>query len=71
MDNILTNIVSELIDIKDKQPESGSSVLALTVGGKLCEVVWTSNSHKYYDAWCVYPKIPKSVKERQVERFKN
>lgn len=59
-----TKTQAELIDIDVEMPTSGSRVLALTLGGTLAQTVWTSDSHKYFLAWSVYPKIPKSVKEK-------
>lgn len=58
-----------LIDIDDEEPGRGQSVLALGLGGKLAEVVWSKDSSKFFLAWCPYPSIPKSVKEKMQARY--
>lgn len=69
-DKVLTAPVVELIDAHIRQPPVGSSVLVLQHGGVLTMTTWTSTSLKDFDAWCPYPKIPVTVKERQLARFK-
>jgi hypothetical protein len=59
----------ELIATTDEQPTPGMRVLALNHGGCLIPAVWTSQSHLDFDAWCAYPKIPRTVKERQLARL--
>ena len=66
----LTAEVVELADVRDGEPPNGSKVLALTHGGKLVEVIWKSNSKYEFDSWMPYPKIPETVKQRQVDRYK-
>lgn len=66
----LTAEVVELVDVRDKEPENGARVLALTQGGKLVEAIWNSRSRFEYDAWSRYPRIPDAVKQRQIERYK-
>lgn len=66
---VLTSRISYLIDTCIEEPPIGSQVLGLSVGGKLCETVWNSSSSRFFDAWCTYPKIPKSVRKRQCERY--
>lgn len=61
--------VVELIDIDVEMPQNGQLVLALGLGGKLCEEVWTSNSHKFFKAFMPYPKIPASVKEKLMKQY--
>jgi hypothetical protein len=58
-----------LTDIDVELPANGSHVLAIGLGGKLCEVVWNSKSVDFFKAWCYYPKIPKSVKEKFMNSF--
>lgn len=48
----------------------GQLVLAIGLGGKLCETVWTRDSSKFFRAWTVYPKIPPEVKEELYELTK-
>ena len=66
----LTAQMVELMDSYQDQPPNGSKVLALTHGGKLVEAVWKSNSKYEFDSWMPYPKVPDSVKQRQVDRYK-
>ncbi len=56
--------VSELIDAHVRTPEPGTPVLGLTIGGTLVPTVWSSTSLLGFEAWCDYPKVPASVKER-------
>ena len=67
---ILTAERVELVDVREHEPPNGSKVLALTQGGKLVEAVWKSNSKHDFDAWGHYPKIPETVKQRQIDRYK-
>lgn len=53
-----------LIDIDDEMPRRGEAVLALGLGGGLCDVVWGKDSHLFFKAWMPYPKVPKSVKQK-------
>ena len=69
MEHRVTATESYLIDAHESPPRSGTSVLALTIGGKLCETVWKSDSLLYFDAWASFPKIPKSVRDRQMARY--
>lgn len=66
----LTADVVELVDSHVQEPPNGSKVLALTHGGKLVETVWKSNSKYDFDSWMPYPKVPETVKQRQVDRYK-
>jgi hypothetical protein len=59
-----TREVVYLIDIDDEPPRRGQTILALSIGGKLCEVVWGKDSHEFFKAWMPYPKTPKAVKEK-------
>lgn len=70
MDKVLTAKESHLTNTLDELPPAGSNVLALSHGGKLCEVVWKSDSHLYFDGWAKYPTVPRDIKERQLARFK-
>lgn len=58
-----------LIDIDDEMPLPGQHVLALGLGGKLCETVWTKDSHEFFKAWAKFPKVPKAVKDKLRKRF--
>jgi hypothetical protein len=60
---IVRPIVS-LIDIDDEVPNPGEAVYALGLGGKLCEIVWTKESSKFFKAWMPYPSVPPAVKEK-------
>lgn len=62
--------VVHLKDIDIEQPAVGQLVLAIGLGGKLCETVWKSDSHRFFKAWMKYPKIPKTVKEKLYELTK-
>lgn len=53
-----------LIDTDDEMPLTGANVIALGMGGKLCETVWNKDSHKFFVAWMSYPRIPAIVKEK-------
>lgn len=59
----------ELIDAVTNPPVVGSRVLALTIGGALVPHEWGTQSLRFYEAWCAYPKVPASVKERLVSRY--
>lgn len=50
-------------------PPNGSKVLALTIGSKLIECVWSKDSIKYCDCWSPYLKIPAEVREIQSNRL--
>lgn len=65
-----TRPVVELIDCDDEMPTSGSSVLAIGLGGTLAPIVWTSESIKFFKAWMPYPKVPVSVKNKLLEQYK-
>lgn len=69
LETIVTAKSVHLTDAHKNPPPNGSAVLALTLGGKLVETIWKVDSLKYYDAWSEYPKVPKSVKKRQLARF--
>lgn len=56
--------IVSLIDTDDEMPTRGQMVLALGLGGTLCDVVWTADSPKHYHAWMPYPKVPPSVKAK-------
>lgn len=58
-----------LIDIDEEMPTTGSLVFALGLGGKLCEIVWRSDSHEFFKAWMPYPKVPRSVKRKLYEAY--
>lgn len=58
-----------LTDIDDEMPTAGSNVIAIGLGGKLCETVWTRDSHLFFKAWMYYPKIPKKVKIKLSKNF--
>jgi hypothetical protein len=59
----------ELLDVDDHPPSSGQVILALGLGGKLVETVWTSKSHEFFYAWMPYPKVPLTVKKKLYERY--
>lgn len=69
LDNVSTARNVHLVDAHITPPSIGKAYLALTHGGKLCEVIWKSDSLLYFDAVAEYPKVPLSVKRRQLERF--
>lgn len=58
-----------MIDVDDETPTPGARVLAIGLGGCLAPVVWGSVSHKSFYAWCHYPQIPQSVKEKLFQQF--
>jgi hypothetical protein len=53
-----------LIDIDDEMPPAGACVLALGLGGKLCETVWNKKSAEFFVAWMPYPSEPRKVKDK-------
>ena len=53
-----------LIDIDVEMPSLGSNVLAIGLGGKLAEIVWSRDSPEFFVAWMAYPRIPTGVKEK-------
>lgn len=59
----------ELIPTVDEQPSPGARVMALQWGGSLVPTIWTSGSHREFDAWMHYPTIPAKVKEIQAARL--
>jgi hypothetical protein len=60
----------ELLDLDGPlQPFPGQRVFALTLGGRLIETVWSERERGFYDAWCQYPDVPHSVKEKQNMRI--
>lgn len=63
-DNRVTREVVHLIDTEVDTPNPGEKVFALSLGGKLVEMVWNKDSRKHYHAWMPYPKVPKTVKEK-------
>ena len=69
MSHVTAELV-HLIDVLEQEPPNGAKVLALTQGGKLVEATWKHNSKNDFDSWMPYPKIPASVKQRQVDRYK-
>lgn len=44
------------------EPPSGATVLALSKGGTLISVQWSSKALDYCVAWLPYPKVPKEIK---------
>lgn len=60
-----------LIDIDDEMPGRGQAVLALGIGGKLCETVWTKDSHLFFKAWCPYPAVSKELKTKLYEMYRS
>lgn len=70
-DNRPTREVVWLVDVDEEQPRQGQKVYALTLGGKLVEMIWNKNSRKDYHAWMPFPKIPKSVKEKLYNLYCN
>lgn len=59
-----------LIPLRGNEPPSpGSKVFALTHGRRIVEVIWTSESHKHYDAYMHYPAVPDEITKLQWERF--
>ena len=69
LSNVKTAQQTELVDAHTFPPVVGRAYLALTHGGKLCEVIWKSDSILYFDAVAEYPKVPASVKRRQMARY--
>ena len=69
IDNVATSEVSYLIDVLVEEPTAGSRVFGLQHGGCLVQVVWGSDSALQYDAFCKFPTVPQSVKDRQMARY--
>ena len=67
--NIKTAHIVELIDALVEQPPNGMRVQALTRGNILVSAIWNSDSINTFDAWMYHPKIPLSVKNRQIQRY--
>lgn len=59
----------QLIDLEQSRPFPGQRVLGLSIGGVLTPTIWSESQADFYDAWCEYPRIPKSVKARQNARM--
>jgi len=72
-DLIIKRIVAQscsLIPLAGNEPPSpGSRVFALNHGRKIVEVIWTSESHKFYDAYMPYPSVPDEVTQLQWRRL--
>jgi len=68
--NRKTKEVVYLTSVSKEEPSIGQLVLAIGLGGKLCETVWTRDSSKFFRAWMDYPKIPPEVKEELYELTK-
>lgn len=64
-----TEEVVYLKRVTQDDPKSGEHVLALGLGGKLCETVWTSDSHEFFRAYMRYPKIPIDIKQEMLLQF--
>lgn len=60
----------QLTNAHTNPPTAGSNVFALTHGGVLVPLVWSTGAIKYFDAWMAYPKIPQEIKELQASRLK-
>lgn len=61
---------AEMFNAHTTPPICGTNVLALSIGGVICNVIWTSTSIQYFDAWQYFLKVPASVKAIQAARFK-
>jgi hypothetical protein len=60
---------AEWIDSDLNPPTSGARVLALTLGGVLVPVDWSSANAADFVAWCPFPKIPKPIKDKLFKKF--
>jgi hypothetical protein len=69
MNKRITTHAAVLTNAHTNPPNIGEQVLALTIGGKLVETTWKSDSLRYFDAWCGYPTIPDDVKALQSDRY--
>lgn len=63
-------VSAHMIDAVLLPPPNGTRVHALNCGGVMCQTTWNSESHKYFEAWHPYLKVPQSVKQRMSERHK-
>jgi len=70
-DNRPTAASITMADVMLNPPRTGQNVLAVSKGGRLCDVVWQADSYKNYVCWAPYPKIPQSSKERMLELYLN
>ena len=61
---------AEMFNAHTTPPISGTNVLALSRGGVICNVIWTSTSIDHFDAWQHFLKVPADVKAIQAARFK-
>jgi hypothetical protein len=69
MNKRITTHAAVLTNAHTNPPQVGEQVLALTIGGKLVETTWKSDSLRYFDAWCGYPTVPDDVKALQSARY--
>jgi len=60
---------AQLVDSKIAPPSYGQKVLALTIGGVLVPTTWTREGEDFFEAWCAYPSIPATVKERMNSKY--
>lgn len=66
----LTAAVVVMHDAVTNPPPNGMRVHALNIGGVMCQTTWNSESHKFFEAWHPYLKVPQSVKSRMSSRYK-
>lgn len=62
LDTIRTARVAELIDPEEQRPPAGVKLLVVTRGGVLSIGTWSADCL----AWGYLPRIPESVKRRQI-----
>lgn len=60
-----------MYDAQLNPPPNGTRVHALNLGGVMVQTIWNSESHKYFDAWHPYLKVPDSVKQRRMKRHQH
>lgn len=68
-DKRATSNVSEMVDTLDNPPRIGQNILAISKGGKLCEVVWQAGLEATYVCWSPYPKIPAASRQRMLALY--
>jgi hypothetical protein len=59
----------EMMDVIEFPPPVGNNLLAISIGGKLCEVVWKRGDEDHFVSWMSYPKIPAKSKKRMHDLY--
>lgn len=65
-----TVVAATMTNAHTNPPTSGTKVWALSHGGVINDITWTSESIKTYDAWYPYLKVPPDVKAIQSARYR-